>query len=294
MRSVLAAAPCKVNLGLDITGRRQNGYHELASIMQTVDLFDYLLITPGEYSGIFVRCNREQLICDTTNTVYRAAERFFKAAGIARPAVQIEIIKNIPMQAGLGGGSADAAAALVGLEHMFRTGFSPERLRELGVSIGADVPFCLHGGTVLCEGIGDRFTVLPPLPDCFILISKPAQGLSTQRSFEAYDRRGSGTHPDTARLVQAVQEGDLRDLASRMENVLEPVSGLPEIALYRRIMQENGALGTAMTGSGSAVIGIFTEKRAVRHAQRKLFSRADAVFITRPVRFGACVTEGKR
>lgn len=294
MRTVVVAAPCKVNLSLDIVGQRRDGYHELASIMQTVDLYDYLLISRSTYRGIFVHSSREQLVCDTTNTAYRAAEKFFAEAGIAHPAVRIEIIKNIPMQAGLGGGSSDAAAVLVGLNRMMNTGFSQEQLCQMGAFVGADVPFCLRGGTMLCEGIGEQFTELPALPSCHILIAKPRSGLSTKRSFSEYDRRGGGEHPDTALLVQMVREGNLRRLAGGMRNVLESVSDLPEIAHYKHLMLENGALGSVMTGSGSAVIGLFDNKRAARHAQHKLLSLAETVFITRPVGFGARVTEGKR
>lgn len=291
MKTVVVGAPCKVNLCLDVAGVRADGYHLLRSVMQTVDLYDYLLISEGEYEGVFIECDRENLICDTTNTAYKAAEYFFSYSGIQKYSVKIEIIKNIPMQAGLGGGSSDAAAALVGLNRMYQTGYSLEELCKIGLKVGADVPFCLKGGTVLCEGVGDIFTDLPPLPDCFILIAKPEQGISTVSSFREYDKRGSKTHPEMGAILCAIEDQDLQKMSGRLFNVLEDVSDLPEIQKYKSIMAENGALGSVMTGSGSAVIGIFENKRTVRHAQRKLLAHAESVFITHPVPAGAVLME---
>ena len=293
-KTVIVGAPCKVNLSLDITGVQEDGYHLLRSVMQTVDLFDYLILGPGEFPGIFIDCDREQLICDTTNTAYRAARLFFEHTGIKDPAVHIEIIKNIPMQAGLGGGSSDAAAALVGLNHLYQTNLSMEELCELGVRVGADVPFCLRGGTMLCEGVGDIFTDLPALPECFILIAKPDTGISTPDSFKRYDRAGGKLHPNTEQIMATILSGNLPDLGREMYNVLEEVCELPQVELYKNIMLQCGALGAVMTGSGSAVIGLFDNKRAVRHVHRKLLTHADAVFITRPVPYGARAVDGKK
>lgn len=289
-KTVVIGAPCKVNLSLDITSRREDGYHLLSSVMQTVDLYDYLLLSESGFRGIFIACDKEQLICDTTNTAYRAAQAFFRHTGIQKYAVKIEIMKNIPMEAGLGGGSSDAAATLSGLNALYGTGLSLDTLCELGLSVGADVPFCLKGGTVLCEGVGEVFTVLPPLPACFILIAKPERGISTMGSFRRYDATSPPGHPATPHLVESIRQGDLAEVASHMYNVLESVCDLPEIALYKQIMTHCGALGAVMTGSGSAVIGLFKDKRSARHAQRKLMTHADAVFITRPVKMGARVT----
>lgn len=292
-KPLVVGAPCKVNLSLDITGVRQDGYHHLRSVMQTVGLYDYLLISESDYRGVFIECDREQLSCDTTNTAFRAAKAFFSAAGIGKYAVKLEIIKNIPMQAGLGGGSSDAAAALIGLNEMFQTGFSVDALCKIGLQVGADVPFCIQGGTMLCEGVGEVFTPVRALDeDCFILIAKPEKGISTLSSFKKYDRyQGERYHPDTEALLAALQAGNLAACAQKLGNVLEQVSGLPEIGRFKEEMLSFGALGASMTGSGSAVIGIFDNKRAVRRAYRKLMDNASAIFITQPVPFGARVMD---
>ncbi|MCI8442324.1 MAG: 4-(cytidine 5'-diphospho)-2-C-methyl-D-erythritol kinase [Provencibacterium sp.] len=292
-KPLVVSAPCKVNLSLDITGVRADGYHLLRSVMQTVSLYDYLLISEGDYRGIFIECDREQLSCDTTNTAFGAASAFFQAARIENYSVRLEIIKNIPMQAGLGGGSSDAAATLIGLNRMYQTGFSLEKLCEIGLQVGADVPFCIRGGTVLCEGVGEIFTPLSPLSEeSLILIAKPETGLSTVSSFRRYDRYlGEKRHPDTEALVSALEEGELLAVAGSMSNVLEQVSGLPEINRFKELMLSCGALGASMTGSGSAVIGLFNNKRAVRRAHRKLLTEAGAVFITHPTRFGARIVD---
>lgn len=292
-KPLVVSAPCKVNLSLDITGVRADGYHQLRSVMQTVGLYDYLLISESDYRGIFIECDREQLSCDTTNTAFRAAAAFFQAAGIEKYSVKLEIIKNIPMQAGLGGGSSDAAAALVGLNRMYAGGFSLEELCKIGLQVGADVPFCIQGGTVLCEGVGEIFTPLPALSEgCFVLIAKPEAGLSTVSSFRRYDRyQGEKHRPDTEALVRALKRTDLSAVCGEMSNVLEQVSGLPEIQQFKDVMLSCGALGASMTGSGSAVIGIFDNKRAVRRAHRKLLTEAGAVFITRPTPFGARIVD---
>lgn len=293
MKAVVAGAPCKVNLSLDVTGVREDGYHLLRSIMQTVDLYDYLLIGEGDCPGILITCDREQLACDTTNTAYRAAECFIAATGAKKSSIRIEIVKNIPMQAGLGGGSSDAAATLVGLNRYYKTGLSENELCEIGVRVGADVPFCIRGGTVLCEGVGDIFTDLPDLPDCYIVIARPEEGISTPNSFRLYDRQGSPIHPDTDELLATVVSGNLGDIAAKLGNTLEGVATLPRIEQYKRMMIDSGALGAVMTGSGSAVIGIFDNKRTARRAHRRLLPMASAVFITRPVKNGARVVEEK-
>lgn len=289
MKSVVVCAPCKVNLSLDITGVREDGYHLLRSIMQTVDLYDYLLISQGDFPGIFITCDRESLVCDTTNTAYRAAARFFEAAGMDAPSVRIEIVKNIPMQAGLGGGSSDAAAALVGLNALYPR-FTQAQLCDIGVQVGADVPFCIRGGTVLCEGVGDIFTDLPALPDCHILIARPKEGISTPNSFKRFDALEKiRRRPDTEQLLATIVSGNLQDIAACMVNVLEEAAKLPQIEQYKQVMLDSGALGAVMTGSGSAVLGIFDSKRAARRAHRRLLPVAKAVFITSPVTQGAVV-----
>lgn len=290
MKSLVAGAPCKVNLSLDVIGTREDGYHLLRSVMQTVDLYDYLLIGPGILPGIVVRCDREQLSCDTTNTAYRAAEGFFAAIGERTPSVDIQIIKNIPMQAGLGGGSSDAAAALVGLNAATGAGLSQKELCEIGVQVGADVPFCIRGGTALCEGIGDIFTDLPSIPECFIVIARPEEGISTLNSFRRFDIHGSSIHPDTESLLATIVSGNLSDMAALMQNSLEAVSMLPQIQQYKQTMLECGAQGAVMTGSGSAVIGVFQNKRTAKRAHHRLLSMASSVFITRPVNEGARVS----
>lgn len=289
-KTVLVEAPAKLNLSLDITATRPDGYHELDTLMQAVGLCDTVAISrmPGE--GVFISCDRPRIPCDATNYAHIAARRFFEAFHMDA-AISIDIQKRIPSEAGLGGGSADAAAVLLGLNALLEVNAPLEALCAVGVKVGADVPFCLMGGTRRARGVGERFTSAPPLPDCHLVIAKPAQGISTPEAYQRYDRCGVQKRPDTAYLLRQLRVGNLRDFAFSMYNVLEEVADLPEVPAIRSKMIECGALGALMTGSGSAVFGIFEDRRLAKRCMRKLYDLAQGVYMTRPASHGAYISD---
>lgn len=265
-RSIAVNAPAKINLSLDILGRRYDGYHFMKTLMQTVDLYDTVSLQRREEAGIALSCTEQALPCDETNLAYKAAVRFFAYAeqagveGIGEDGLAIEIEKRIPWQAGLAGGSADAAAVLVGLNELYECGFTEEQLCAIGTQIGADVPFCIVGGTLLAEGIGEILTPLPALANCTIVLAKPEHGINTAEAFASYDSAPARERPDTDSLISTIVTGNIAEMAGLMRNVLEPPDDTDTQAI-KAVMREFDALGAMMTGSGSAVFGIFDSKR---------------------------------
>ncbi len=285
--SVCANAYAKINLTLDLAGRRSDGYHLLRMVMQTVSLCDRVTLEPCSSGEIHVSCGNSELDCGGENTVSRAVAAFFSAAGI-RTGASFFIEKNIPSQAGLGGGSSDAAAALVLLNRVFNVGFSVERLCEIGLSVGADVPFCLRGGTLLAEGIGEKLSELSPLPECRIVICKPPMGSSTGEAYASLDRAGGKPTYFTDGLLPALKQGSLSAVADVCGNAFESVILIPEVRQIKAVMLQNGALGSCMTGSGSAVYGIFSDFGKAEECASALSSRFRDVFLCHPVRSEDC------
>ncbi len=283
---VTLKAFAKINLSLNITGVLENGYHTLEMLMQSVSLHDTVtlsLLKSGD--GITLDCSLSAPCPTTQNTAYKAAELFFKHCGIA-PGVCIYIKKQIPAQAGLAGGSADAAAVLHGLNRLLQTQLSLEQLCKIGVQIGADVPFCLCGGTMLAQSIGELLTPLAPLPDCHIVICKPDHGVNTKEAYRAIDRSGILQKSQTTLLQKALCEKNIALLAQNMNNVFEEALVLPQVKQIKQVLCQNGALGACMSGSGSAVFGIFqTEAQAVFSANL-LKQRFTCVFHCRPTTQG--------
>lgn len=278
--STLINAYAKINLTLDITGRRADGYHLLHMVMQSVSLCDRLTLTVGE-PGIRILCGRADVPCDESNTVYKAAAAFFAFSGL-RPGVTVEIQKNIPSQAGLGGGSADAAAVLHELNRIYRTGYSTETLCEIGVKVGADVPFCVLGGTALAEGIGEKLTALPPVPRCHLVICKPPVGVDTKKAYALADSHGAaGVY--TEAMLRAIHLGDLHAVAESLGNGFEQVMQLDDVTNIKRTMKSMGALGACMSGSGSAVYGIFEDETAAFLCKTALEKQYAQVFLCEPV-----------
>ncbi|HHV32002.1 MAG: 4-(cytidine 5'-diphospho)-2-C-methyl-D-erythritol kinase [Ruminococcaceae bacterium] len=273
-------AYAKINLTLDLAGKRADGYHLLRMVMQSVSLCDRLELTTGK-PGIRVTCSTPGVPCDRSNTAYRAAELFFAQSG-GTPDVEIQIEKNIPSQAGLGGGSADAAAVLHGLNLLYRTGYSEETLRGIGLRVGADVPFCLLGGTALAEGIGEELTPLPGMPHCFLVICKPPVGVNTGEAYAKADLfRVAGSRTDG--MIAALEQQNLAGVAAVLGNNFEQVVALQEVEQIEAVMRSRGALGACMTGSGSAVFGIFTEKSAASACKKQLEQEYRSVFLCEPV-----------
>ena len=270
-KTVVRKAYAKVNLGLDITGLREDGYHLVKMIMQTIGLFDVLTFRPADRPGISLKISEKSTIpdiadvpTDDRNLIVKAARRVLEKAGTPDIGVEITLEKHIPMAAGMAGGSTDCAAALRGVAELIGLTLSEKELAEIGVTLGADVPYCLMGGTALSEGIGEVLTPLPAIPPCGFLIVKPEFGASTKEVYGAYDRLKPEEirHPDIDGMVEALKQGNLSGVASRLGNVLEQVTAAqhPEIRVIEDLIRKNGVQDTIMTGSGPTVFGLLPEE----------------------------------
>ena len=261
----------KINLGLDILGRRENGYHDVRMVMQTVYLYDRVTLEKTREPGIEISTNLSYLPVNENNIAYKAGELLRGEFGI-REGIRITLEKHIPVAAGMAGGSSNAAAVLFGMNRMFGLGLSEEGLKERGVTLGADVPYCIMRGTVLAEGIGEILTPLPPLPKCYVLIAKPPLSASTRTVYEKIDREGIKSHPDIDGILAGLQEGDLQQVAGSMGNVLEQVmlEEHPVLQRIKDVMIGSGALNAMMSGSGPTVFGIFTSRGRARAAAARL------------------------
>ena len=247
----------KVNLGLDVLRRREDGYHDVRMVMQSVRLFDRLIMETNPGGEIHLSANVSYLPLNENNLVYRAIEIMRKEYNIP-DGISVQIEKHIPVAAGLAGGSSDAAAVLVGMNQMFSLGIREQRLMEHGVAIGADIPFCIMRGTALSEGIGEILTPLPPIPDCLLVIVKPSFSMSTRFVYQNLDPEHA-VHPDIDGMIDAIYAGSLTGITSRMGNSLEQVTAahFPQITVLKRRLIDLGALNAIMSGSGSSVFGIF-------------------------------------
>lgn len=283
MMSFSTEAFAKINLTLDVAGRREDGYHLMHMVMQTVSLSDLLTLDLVPGHEIRICSTNGSLPCGESNTVCRAARAFFSASGIRGRGVSFQIAKRIPWQAGLGGGSADAAAALRLLNRTFETSYSQEELCEIGLSVGADVPFCLTGGTALVQGIGERIEPLPQMPECHIVICKPVQGIATAGAFAQLDASGRGPTDFTGSVLRALKTGGLPEIAAGVGNAFEAVVKNRTVFKLRTALLENGALGACMTGTGSAVFGIFPFEDGARACTRELRGLCREIFVCKPV-----------
>lgn len=274
-------ANAKINLTLDILNKRADGYHEVAMVMQAVGLFDTIHLTQAA-AGIALRLDTRELPTDEGNLAFRAARVFLDAYHIS-DGVRIEIEKRIPIAAGLAGGSTDAAGVLRGLNALFAVGATADDLAALGARLGSDVPFCVYGGTMAAAGRGEILTLLPPVTEAWAVLAKPPVAVSTAWAYDAFDREKPPSAPRTAAMIDAVKSGDLERIAAGLSNDLERVTqkAHPVIGEYKRILRENGALNSLMTGSGPTVYALAkTEREAERAAEaiRSTHSEAE-VFI---------------
>jgi 4-diphosphocytidyl-2-C-methyl-D-erythritol kinase len=263
----------KINLGLDVVRRREDGYHEVRMIMQTVRVYDAIELNRTEEEGIRLSTNLYYLPDNENNLGYRAAKLLMDEFGI-RDGVEIKMKKFIPVAAGMAGGSSDAAAVLFGANKMFGLGLSKQELMERGVRLGADVPYCIMRGTALSEGIGEILTPLPPMPQCRVLIAKPAVSVSTKHVYESLNlpSLGAEAHPDIDAMRAAIEKKDLSGVVSQLGNVLETVT-IPENPVIQTLkdkMMEMGADGSLMSGSGPTVFGLFTNQTAAQAAYEEL------------------------
>ena len=275
----------KINLGLDVLGKREAGYHEVRMIMQTIRMYDQLDMRKSVEPGIHLTTNKKYIPVDENNLVWRAAKLMMDTCGIIE-GVSIHLHKVIPVAAGMAGGSSDAAATLVGMNRLFHCGLSKEKLMELGVQIGADVPYCVLRGTALAEGIGEKLTVLPPMPDCWILIGKPGISVSTKYVYTTLDLNTDTVHPDIDGMKKALEDGNLYGITERMGNVLQDVTipAYPEVERIKEQMKTLGAVNAMMSGSGPTVFGIFDNEEKAQEACQKLRESGSCqqVFLTVP------------
>ena len=275
----MARSYAKINLTLDVLNKRDDGYHNVEMIMQTVSLYDMVLVDKTA-SDISISTNLRFLPNNNKNIAYKAADEFFRYTGL-NAGCKIMIHKNIPVAAGLAGGSGNAAAVLCSLDKLYNTGLSTKELEEIGVKLGADVPYCINGGTMLATGIGNVLTPLPKMPQCTILIVKPPISVSTGTIYEAIDNYEINNRPDNKSMIEALKCGNISSIAEKLSNVMGTVTEEihPIIRGIRKKMMLNGALGSVMSGSGPTVFGIFPDYETAKKSHDRFYHQFRDVFI---------------
>lgn len=279
-------AAAKINLMLDILSRLDNGYHSLFMLMQSVDLYDVVTVEETESGQIEITSSEESIPCDKRNIAWKAAEKFFDAVKIENKGIKIHLEKHIPFAAGMAGGSSDGAAVIAALNEIYGTGLTTQELCAIGVKVGADVPFCLTGGTCLSQNVGEILSPLPALDDCFIVLAKPDKGVSTKEAYDAFDTAQSVRHLDTCGMLYAASKGDLYEICKRTKNVFEQLIEVPERVPIKSIMNRHGALTACMSGSGPTVYGIFDDESKAQAAAEALVSVVKDIYITKPIKSG--------
>ena len=284
--SVTVLAPAKLNLALDVVGLLPNGYHDLDMTMQAITLYERVVLRRSPYLNLTLPGST--VAPNNKNTAIKAALAFFHYTGLLA-GVDITIYKRVPVRAGMAGGSADAAAVLVGLNALYGAKLSMSELCALGAKVGADVPFALMGGTCRVQGVGDLIKALPPCPDCWFTVVMPDYGVSTPEAFAAYDTVGSSVHPDCEAQEAAIRAEDLDALCAAAGNALEECSGAKDNEAIKKLLKEHGAVMALMTGSGAAVFGVFRDEAAARAAAAAAKKRWKQVYVAQPDRGGARV-----
>lgn len=276
-------ALAKINLGLDVVRRREDGYHEVRMIMQTIQLYDRLDIKRTQEPGIQIQTNLSFLPVNENNLIYKAAKLLMDEFSIT-DGVSVKLDKRIPVAAGMAGGSTDAAAMLIGVNRLFSLGLTKRQLMERGVQIGADVPYCIMRGTALAEGIGEALSPLPPMVKCPVLIAKPSISVSTKFVYQNLKLDDTTIHPDIDRLIDDIKAKNLHDIVAHMGNVLETVTipNYPVIDEIKKHMLSNGAVGAMMSGSGPTVFGLFDDEDTAKKAYKAMRSShlARQVYLT--------------
>lgn len=281
-RRAISRSYAKINLTLDVLKKRADGYHDIKMIMQTVSLFDLILVDRTRESGISVSTNLRYLPCNDKNIAYKAADAFLQKTGV-RDGVKIMIHKNIPVAAGLAGGSGNCAAVLTALNMLHGNILSDKELMAIGAELGADVPYCFNGGTQIAEGIGEILTPLTPMPDAYILLVKPQINVSTASIYSEIDSAPISVRPDTEAMKRALSEGSITGVADNLCNVMEAVTEkmYPIIGGIKQKMMMNGALGAVMSGSGPTVFGIFSDFKTAKANADSFSLQFKDVFLTR-------------
>ena len=283
MNSIQLKSRAKINLSIDVLGKRDDGYHLVEMIMQTIDLFDKIKIFSLKEDTIIIESNSLDIPLDSTNIVYKAADLIKKQYNI-KEGVKIIIEKNIPIAAGMAGGSSNAAAVLVGLNQLWQLKLSENKLKELGLKLGADVPFCIGGQTALAENIGEKLTKIDGLSEnIFILVCKPELFVSTKEIYEEIDSKIIEKRPNNKLLIQLLKENKIQQIADNMYNVLEEVTRerYPVIEEIEKIMMENDALGSMMSGSGPTVFGLYINREDAENCKNKLLKKFSQVYIVK-------------
>ena len=282
MNTLKMEAYAKINLGLDVVRRLENGYHEVKMVMQTVGIGDTITLKKIE-NGITVTTDSGEIPADENNLVYKVAKLLMETCGI-KEGINIRLEKRIPVAAGMAGGSTDAAAVFKGMNTLFELGLSTEDMQKLAVKLGADIPYCIIGGTALAEGIGEKLTVLPDAPDCFHLVAKPDINVSTKYVYENLRLQELKKHPDIDGMVEAIKAGDAEGVIARMDNVLQSVTEekYPVISQLKEFMEDNGAKKALMSGSGPTVFGIFEKEEDAVATGEKLADKGivKQIFVT--------------
>ena len=284
-------AYAKINLLLDIINKRNDGYHDLFMIMQSINLYDTVTVTETKTRKITITCNIDDIPLDEHNIAYKAAVQFFKDTKIKNKGINIDIVKRIPHAAGMAGGSADGAGVLVALNELTGADLSIDELCKIGVKIGADVPFCIKGGTLLAQGIGDILNKVKPLRKCFILIAKPDCSVNTAYAYRQFDECGKAHTPDKLGMLYAMQSRDLKSIAEKMENVFEQFIAVDNKVEIKSIMRNHNALGVCMSGSGPTVFGIFENKEDANNALNEIKPLVKDIAVTIPVSKGCKIVE---
>ncbi len=284
--SIVLKSYGKINLGLDVLRRREDGYHEVRMIMQTVGLYDVLTMKKRKDDKIEMTCNLSFLPTDERNLVYKAV-KLIKDKYHIKDGVEINLSKRIPVAAGMAGGSSNCAAALKGMNQLFDLGLSIDELCEIGVTLGADVPYCIWGGTALSEGIGEKLSRVDAMPDCYILIAKPGISVSTAFVYQNLNLPALAKHPDIDGMLECLKEKDLTGICDRLENVLETVTikEYPIIEKVKKHLMDQGAKGALMSGSGPTIFAIFEDKKTADDAMESLRSIEDIkqAYVVRPI-----------
>lgn len=283
MNSIELKSRAKINLSIDVLGKREDGYHLVEMIMQTIDLYDIIKIKEIKIDEIKISSNSSDIPLNENNIVYKAV-KLLKEKFDVKNGVEIFIEKNIPVAAGMAGGSCNAAAVLVGLNKLWNLNLSETKLQEIGLKLGADVPFCISGNAALAQGIGEELTYIKGLSkDTFILVCKPDLFVSTKEVYEGLDLQNIKNRPDNKFLIECLKEDNINLLAKNMVNVLETVTSKmhEEIKDIEKIMLENNALGAMMSGSGPTVFGLFDKEQDVLKGKGELLKKYNQVYIVR-------------
>ena len=282
MKITLKAA-AKVNLILDLTAILENGYHSIYTVMQSVGIYDTVSTEINETGCITLSCGDKNVPVDSRNTAYKAAEFFFEYINDKVHGADIHIEKVIPSQAGMAGGSADAAAVIVALDKLLHTNLSEDELYKIGEKVGADVPFCIAGGTRLCLNKGEVMAKLPDMPECYMVVVKPDQGVSTKEAYTNYDTADWIRHPDNEGFLFAATQKDLKSMCNKAANVFEQVVEVGDRVKIKAIMRNHNAKLAMMTGSGAAIFGVFEKKQDAEECAEALKDSFNSVFVTAPV-----------